>query len=127
MTTGFVGTPYILHALSSNGYTDLAYELLLQEKCPSWLYNVKMGATTMWERWTSMNEDGTMNNPEMNSFNHYAYGAVFDWIFGVCAGIKPVESAPAYKEVSIAPIPCKIPAMPVAATSSTIFPSSSNE
>ena len=107
MTTGFVGTPYILHAISSNGHADLAYELLLQEKCPSWLYNVKMGATTMWERWTSMNEDGTMNNPEMNSFNHYAYGAVFDWIFGVCTGIKPLESAPAYKEVSIAPLPCK--------------------
>ena len=107
LTTGFVGTPYLLHALSENGHTDLAYELLLQEKCPSWLFSVKMGATTMWERWTSMNEDGSMNNPGMNSFNHYAYGAVFDWIFGVCTGIKTVDSAPAYREVNIAPQPCR--------------------
>ena len=107
LTTGFVGTPYLLHALSENGYTGLAYELLLQQGCPSWLFSVKMGATTMWERWTSMNEDGTMNNARMNSFNHYAYGAVFDWIFGVCSGIKTVESAPAYREVNIAPNPCR--------------------
>ena len=108
LTTGFVGTPYLLHALSENGHTDLAYELLLQEKCPSWLFSVKMGATTMWERWTSMNEDGSMNNPGMNSFNHYAYGAVFDWIFGVCTGIKTVDSSPAYREVNICPKPCRV-------------------
>ena len=107
MTTGFVGTPYLLHALSDNGYTDLAYTLLFQEKSPSWLYSVCHGATTMWEHWNSLKEDGSFWSTEMNSFNHYAYGAVFDWIFGVSSGIKPVASAPAYREVEIAPHPNK--------------------
>jgi alpha-L-rhamnosidase len=107
MTTGFVGTPYLLHALSDNGYTDVAYTLLFQEKNPSWLYSVCHGATTMWEHWNSLKEDGTFWSTDMNSFNHYAYGAVFDWIFGVSSGIKPVASAPAYKEVTIAPHPDK--------------------
>ena len=103
MTTGFVGTPYLLHALSENGYTDLAYTLLFQEKNPSWLYSVCHGATTMWEHWNSIKEDGSFWSTNMNSFNHYAYGAVFDWIFGVSSGIKP--SAPGYKEVELAPHP----------------------
>ncbi len=107
MSTGFVGTPYILHALSDNGETDLAYELLFQEKNPSWLYSVCHGATTMWEHWNSQKEDGSFWSTEMNSFNHYAYGAVFDWIFGVACGIKPMENAPAYREFTIAPHPCK--------------------
>ena len=105
MTTGFVGTPYLLHALSENGYTDLAYELLFQEKNPSWLYSVCHGATTMWEHWNSQKEDGSFWSPQMNSFNHYAYGAVLDWIVGVGVGITPVESAPNYREISIAPHP----------------------
>lgn len=105
MTTGFVGTPYLLHALSENGYTDIAYELLYQEKNPSWLYSVTHGGTTMWEHWDSLKEDGTFWDKSMNSFNHYAYGAVYDWIFGVACGIKPV--APAYKIVDIAPHPDK--------------------
>ena len=103
MTTGFVGTPYLLHVLSENGYTDIAYELLFQEKNPSWLYSVTHGATTMWEHWNSIKEDGSFWSTDMNSFNHYAYGAVFDWIFGVSSGIKPIE--PAYAKVAIAPHP----------------------
>lgn len=106
MTTGFVGTPYLLHALSENGYTDVAYTLLFQEKNPSWLYSVMHGATTMWEHWNSQKEDGTFWSTAMNSFNHYAYGAVFDWIFGVSSGIKP--TSPAYKTVSIAPHPDRL-------------------
>jgi len=103
MTTGFVGTPYLLHVLSDNGYTGLAYKLLYQEENPSWLYSVNRGATTMWEHWNSILEDGSFWSRSMNSFNHYAYGAVFDWIFGVSAGIKPI--APAYREISVAPHP----------------------
>lgn len=107
MTTGFVGTPYILHALSENGYTDVAYELLMQEKNPSWLYSVCHGATTMWEHWNSLKEDGSFWSTAMNSFNHYAYGAVYDWIFGVAAGIKPIGDAPAYREITVEPHPNK--------------------
>ena len=105
MTTGFVGTPYLLHALSENGYTDLAYELLMQEKNPSWLYSVCHGATTMWEHWNSLKEDGSFWSTKMNSFNHYAYGAVLDWIIGVSVGITPVEESPAFTEVRIVPKP----------------------
>ena len=107
MTTGFVGTPYILHALSANGYTDVAYELLMQEKNPSWLYSVTHGATTMWEHWNSLKEDGSFWSTDMNSFNHYAYGAVYDWIFGVVCGIQPMGKAPAYREIMLAPHPSR--------------------
>jgi len=107
MATGFVGTPYILHVLSDNGYTELAYELLFQEKNPSWLYSVCHGATTMWEHWNSLKEDGSFWSTDMNSFNHYAYGAVFDWIFSVAAGIQTQEEAPAYKEIRLQPHPNK--------------------
>ncbi len=105
MTTGFVGTPYLLHALSENGYTDVAYTLLMQEQNPSWLYSVCHGATTMWEHWNSLKEDGSFWSTSMNSFNHYAYGAVFDWIFGVACGIKPCAEAPGYEKILIAPHP----------------------
>lgn len=105
MTTGFVGTPYILHALSNFGETELAYSLLMQERNPSWLYSVTHGATTMWEHWNSLKEDGSFWSTAMNSFNHYAYGAVYDWIFGVSLGIKPTE--PGYKAISIVPHPSK--------------------
>lgn len=104
-TCGFVGTPHILHALSENGYTDIAYELLLREDSPSWLYSVNHGATTMWEHWNSIKEDGSFWSANMNSFNHYAYGAVFDWIFGVAVGIKPLK--PGYCEIEIIPHPKK--------------------
>ncbi len=107
LTTGFLGTPYLLHALSKNGYTVLAYDLLLQENSPSWLYQVNNGATTMWEHWDGIKEDGTFWDVSMNSYNHYAYGAVYDWIFSVSAGIKPLEDGAGYKHISIKPNPDK--------------------
>ena len=107
MSTGFIGTPYLLHVLSEHGYTDIAYELLFQEENPSWLYSVCHGATTTWEHWNSLKEDGSFWDIDCNSFNHYAYGAVLDWIIRVPCGIRPVESDPAYKRVIIAPEPHK--------------------
>ncbi|MBE6588730.1 MAG: alfa-L-rhamnosidase [Ruminococcaceae bacterium] len=103
MTTGFVGTPYLLHALSENGHGDLAYDLLFREQSPSWLYSVTHGATTMWEHWNSQKEDGSFWSTDMNSFNHYAYGAVYDWIFGKSVGIVPIS--PAYRRISLTPHP----------------------
>lgn len=105
LTTGFLGTPYLLHVLSDYGYSELAYDLLLREEYPSWLYSVKQGATTVWEHWDSIKEDGSFWEPSMNSFNHYAYGAVTDWVYGVAAGIQPLESHPGYEKVRIAPVP----------------------
>ncbi len=105
LSTGFVGTPYLLHVLSENGYEELAYSLLLQESFPSWLYAVNKGATTIWEHWDGLREDGTMWSTDMNSFNHYAYGSVGDWMFGVAAGINAVEEAPGYASVKILPMP----------------------
>lgn len=102
LTTGFVGTPYLLHVLSDNGYAELAYTLLLQQEFPSWLYSVKMGATTIWEHWDGIRPDGSMWSADMNSFNHYAYGAVADWMYGVMAGIKPGK--PGYEHIIIQPI-----------------------
>ncbi len=107
LCTGFVGTPYILHALSENGYADIAYRLLLQESAPSWLFAIDRGATTVWEHWDSIREDGTFWSDGSNSFNHYAYGSVFDWIFGVAVGITTDECRPAYKAVHIEPHPSK--------------------
>ena len=105
MTTGFLGTPYILHALSDNGYSDIAYNLLFQERKPSWLYSVLQGATTIWEHWDGIDEDGNIWSEGMNSFNHYAYGAVFDWIFSNTLGIKLLK--PGYQEIMIKVIPDK--------------------
>jgi len=105
LQTGFVGTPYLLHALSENGYAELAWSLLLQKAYPSWLYPVLKGATTIWEHWDGLKEDGTMWSTDMNSFNHYAYGAVGDWLYGVAAGISPSEDFPAYEHVRVAPLP----------------------
>ncbi len=105
MTTGFVGTPYLLHALTEGGHTDVAYDLLFEERNPSWLYSVCHGATTMWEHWNSLKEDGSFWSTNMNSFNHYAYGAVYDWIFGKALGINISEDAPAYREITFAPHP----------------------
>ena len=92
LTTGFIGTPYLLHALSDNGYPELAYTLLIQEGYPSWLFSVNMGATTMWEHWDGVNENGDVWSRDMNSFNHYAYGAVADWVYEFAAGIKASEA-----------------------------------
>lgn len=81
LATGFVGTPYLLYALSENGYVKTAYDLLLHDKNPSWLFSVDMGATTVWEHWDGIKEDGSFWSKEINSFNHYAYGAVVDWMY----------------------------------------------
>ena len=104
MTTGFLGTPHILHVLSQNGRSDLAYDLLFQEKAPSWLFSVNQGATTIWEHWDSLREDGTFWSTAMNSFNHYAYGAVFDWIFGVALGIQVEEDGAGYEKITVTPL-----------------------
>lgn len=105
MTTGFVGTPYLLHALSDNGYAAHAYSLLLRKEYPSWLYSVGKGATTIWEHWDGIMENGDFWSTDMNSFNHYAYGSVADWIYEKAAGIKAVEGEPGYRKVIIAPTP----------------------
>ena len=104
MTTGFLGTPYILHALSEQGRNDLAYDLLLQEEAPSWLFSVNHGATTIWEHWDSLKEDGTFWSTDMNSFNHYAYGAVYDWIFGVALGITVDDDGAGYEKITVSPV-----------------------
>jgi alpha-L-rhamnosidase len=103
ISTGFAGTPFITDALSSTGHIDTAYRLLLQQQCPSWLYTVTMGATTIWERWDSMLPDGSINPGEMTSFNHYALGSVADWMHRVVAGIAPLE--PGYRRILFAPQP----------------------
>jgi alpha-L-rhamnosidase len=105
LTTGFLGTPYLCHVLSRYGYLDEAYLLLDREEYPSWLYAVKQGATTIWERWDGQKPDGTFQDVGMNSFNHYAYGAIGDWMYRVMAGIDVDESAPGYKHVLIHPRP----------------------
>jgi alpha-L-rhamnosidase len=101
--TGFLGTPLILEALCSFGELDAAYRLLMQRECPSWLYPVSMGATTIWERWDSLLPDGTVNTEWMTSFNHYAFGAVADWLHRVVAGLAPAE--PGYRKLEIRPRP----------------------
>ena len=102
LSTGFAGTPYLLFALADNGYLDVAYKVLLQETCPSWLYEIKSGATTMWERWDAVRPDGTINQEKnMVSFNHYAYGSVGDFLYKRVAGIEAIE--PGYKNSIIAP------------------------
>ncbi len=105
ITTGFVGTPYICNVLSRYGYWDEAFMLLNNEKYPSWLYPVKNGATTIWERWDGRKPDGSFQDPGMNSFNHYAYGAIGEWMYRNMAGIKIDESAPGYKHILIEPYP----------------------
>ena len=103
LTTGFLGTPYLCHVLSRFGYSDVAYTLLLQQTYPSWLYPVRMGATTIWERWDGQKTDSTFEDAGMNSFNHYAYGAIGDWLYRVAAGIDTYDSAPGYKKIRIMP------------------------
>jgi alpha-L-rhamnosidase len=103
ISTGFVGTPLVADALSTTGHTDVAYDLLMERGCPSWLYAVTQGATTIWERWDSMLPDGTVNSGSMTSFNHYALGAVADWMHRTVAGIAPDE--PGYRRIRFAPRP----------------------
>ncbi|WP_309120203.1 family 78 glycoside hydrolase catalytic domain [Paenibacillus sp.] len=103
VTTGFLGTPYINHVLADNGNAEAAYRLLLQKESPSWLYQIGQGASTVWEHWDGIRKDGSFRNPEMNSFNHYAYGAIGDWLFRCVAGIEPDEENPGYKKIKIHP------------------------
>ena len=105
LQTGFVGTPYLLHVLSDYGYTGLAYDLLLRTEYPSWLYQVTKGATTVWEHWDGIMENGDFWSADMNSFNHYAYGAVADWVYCLAAGIQTIEEYPGYEKIIIAPLP----------------------
>ncbi|WP_168118628.1 alpha-L-rhamnosidase [Paenibacillus sp. HB172176] len=106
LTTGFVGTPYIAHVLTKYGYNELAYRLLQQTSYPSWLYSVEKGATTIWEHWDGIKEDGTFWSDDMNSFNHYAYGAIGDWMYRVMAGLDlDEESGAGYRKLRIAPQP----------------------
>jgi alpha-L-rhamnosidase len=105
ITTGFLGTPLISHVLSDYGYLDLAFMLLNRKEYPSWLYPITMGATTIWERWDGIKPDSTFQNAGMNSFNHYAYGAIGDWLYRVVAGIQLDEENPGFKHVVIHPHP----------------------
>ena len=105
LRTGFVGTPYILHVLSDYGHEDLAWSLVLRREYPGWLYPVTRGATTIWEHWDGIREDGSFWSKDMNSFNHYAYGAVADWIFEQAAGIRHAEDRPGFEELIYAPHP----------------------
>ncbi|WP_342044068.1 family 78 glycoside hydrolase catalytic domain [Bacillus sp. OTU530] len=103
LTTGFVGTPYLCLALSSNGYHSTAVKLLLQESYPSWLYSITKGATTIWEHWDGIKQDGSFWSDAMNSFNHYAYGAIGDWMYRYVAGLDMDEKRAAYKRIRIHP------------------------
>ncbi|MEY8491936.1 family 78 glycoside hydrolase catalytic domain [Lachnospiraceae bacterium 29-91] len=101
LTTGFAGTPFLCPVLSENGAHDLAGNVFLKEDCPSWLYHVKLGATTMWELWDGVNPDGSFNKFEMNSLNHYSYGSIGGWMYHDLLGLDILE--PGYKKSRIAP------------------------
>jgi alpha-L-rhamnosidase len=116
ITSGFLGTPLVLHALSKNGHVDSAYRMLLRRDFRSWLYAVDKGATTMWERWDAIQPDGSIHtgsaessqdsdDSSMISFNHYAYGAVVDWMYRNLGGLAPIEEHPGFRKVLIAPRP----------------------
>ena len=103
LTTGFLGTPYLCHVLTRFGYMEVAYQLLLQDTYPSWLYPVKMGATTIWERWDGIRPDSTFQDRGMNSFNHYAYGAIGDWMYREMVGLDTYEDGVGYKHSRVQP------------------------
>lgn len=105
LDTGFVGTPYLCRALSENGANDYAYTLLLNDDYPSWLNEIKLGATTIWERWDSLLPDGKISGTGMNSLNHYAYGSVVEWMYRNMCGLNPVEDCPGFKKAVIRPQP----------------------
>jgi alpha-L-rhamnosidase len=105
LETGFVGTPYLCRVLSNNGMNDLAYHLLLEKGFPGWLYEVSMGATTIWERWNSVEPDGKISGTEMNSLNHYSYGSVEEWMYRDMLGIQPTADDPGFGKFILAPKP----------------------
>lgn len=102
LQTGFLGTPLLCPALSDNGYNDLAYTILLNEEYPGWLHEVKLGATTLWERWNSVMPDGTINRNGMSSMNHYSYGAIVEWIYRYACGLYDAE--PGWKHATLKPL-----------------------
>ncbi len=103
LNTGFIGTPVLCPALSENGFNDMAYDLLLNEEYPGWLHEVNMGATTVWERWNSLNEDGSISGTGMNSLNHYAYGSIAEWMYRYMCGFKPSMGSDI--KMTISPMP----------------------
>ncbi|MCR4739357.1 MAG: glycoside hydrolase family 78 protein [Lachnospiraceae bacterium] len=105
LQTGLIGTPYLLHELTRYGYSDIAWSLLLRKEYPGWLYSVSKGATTTWEHWDGIKPDGTFWDDDMNSYNHYAYASVADWVFGAACGIRP--ASPGFAGVLINPHPDK--------------------
>ena len=107
LQTGFLGTSLLMTTLAENGMNDIAYELLFQRECPSWLYSIDNGATTIWERWDSYTKERGLGPKIMNSFNHYAYGCVCEWIWETVAGIKADPAAPGFKHIILAPVPDK--------------------
>ena len=107
LQTGFLGTSILMQTLTENGMADMAYELLLQRKNPSWLYSVDNGATTIWERWNSYMKDAGMGPRGMNSFNHYAYGCVCEWLWETAAGIAADPAVPGFRHIIMKPVPDK--------------------
>ncbi len=105
LTTGFLGTPFLCRVLADNGRLDVAYSLLTREDYPSWLYQVTKGATTIWEHWDGIKPDGSMWSPSMNSFNHYAYGAIGDWLYGAVAGLDLEEDGSGRRRLLMKPRP----------------------
>lgn len=103
LKTGFTGTPILCKVLSDHGMDELAFHLLLNEDYPGWLHEIKLGATTIWERWNSLNDDGSISSTGMNSLNHYSYGSIVEWLFGYVAGIAPDASCPGFRRARIAP------------------------
>jgi alpha-L-rhamnosidase len=104
LTTGFLGTPFLCHVLSDNGKNKEAIKLLLRSEYPSWLYPVTKGATTIWERWNGIKPDGSFQYPSMNSFNHYAYGAIGEWMYANLMGLKVNEDFPGFKRYKVQPL-----------------------
>lgn len=105
LETGFVGTPYLCRMLSENGMNNLAYHLLMERGYPGWLYEVLMGATTIWERWNSVEPDGRISGTEMNSLNHYSYGSIVEWMYRNMVGINPLSEGAGFKKFRLAPMP----------------------
>ncbi len=105
LRTGFLGTPLLCPVLDRFGYTDLAYTVLMKETYPSWFYSINQGATTMWERWNSYSKADGFGSPRMNSFNHYAYGAIGQWMYERVAGLAPDPQSPGYKHFFVRPVP----------------------
>lgn len=103
LKTGFTGTPFLCRVLSQYGYSDVAYRIFFQDDYPSWLYEVKMGATTIWERWNSILPDGSISGTGMNSLNHYAYGSIAEWMYQSVCGLQNMEESPGFKKFQLKP------------------------